>query len=156
MMSQESTVRGYPPGVWAAIVAVLLQLVAWGTQAFAIIDWNAAVDAGLQSDRFTGDAVERTWAAADWGIAAADMVWPLPVAVVALVGLLRKRSYGYAAGLMQLSIGVYWPLVFAFQRWTTDRGVILMALAVWALTSLIGLVGLWWNRRLFCSDREST
>jgi hypothetical protein len=126
-----------------------MQLLAWGTQTYAVIDWDGAVDIGLQNDRFSGGDAERARAQLDWGVAAADQAWPLPIAILAFVGLLRMRPFGFAAGLMELSVGVYWPLVFAFQRWSTHRELVLVALAVWSLTSAVGLVGLWTNRSHF-------
>ena len=82
-------------------------------------------------------------------MAIADMLWPLPLGVVALVGLIRLKRYGFAAGFAELSIGVYFPLFFAFQRWALYPGTVLLALFLFALTSLLGMAGLWVNRDLF-------
>jgi len=139
----------FPVGVWIAIVAILLVFLGWGMQAYSLVNWDHAVDLGLQNERFTGDAAERAWALESWGVAMADMLWALPVGIVALVGILRNRLYGFAAGLMELSIGIYFPLFFAFQRWALFRGTVLFALLVWALPSLLGILGLWANREFF-------
>lgn len=62
----------YPIGIWLALLALaILFLVAWAGQAYSLIDWSGAVELGLQNDRFTGDAVEQTWAKENWGNAAA-------------------------------------------------------------------------------------
>ncbi len=143
----------YPLGVRVALVAVALVLLGMAMQAYSLIDWDGAVDLGLQNERFTGDAVERAWATESWGVAMADMLWLLPLSVVAFVGLLRRRPYGYAAALMALSCGTYFPLVFAFQRWATYPETALAALVVWTVPSLVAIAGLWTNRRWFAANQ---
>lgn len=149
MLGLDNAVGRFPLGIWIALAALVLQFLAWAMQAFSLLNWDRAVDLGLQNDRLTGDAAERARAKGDWGIGAADMLWPLPIAVVALVGLLQGRFYGFAAGLMEFSIGVYWPLVFAFQSWPTRRGTVIATLLIWMATSLLAIAGLWANRGFF-------
>jgi hypothetical protein len=141
-------------GVWLALAALVLLGLAWGMQAYSLLDWDSAVDLGLQNERFTGDAAERAWARESWGVALADMLWPMPLTFVAFVGLLRKKTYGFAAGLMAMTIGFYFPLFFAFQRWAVFPETVVVAVALFALPSLLGIVGLYANRRLF-SDGTS-
>ena len=143
------TLGRFPLGVWVAIVAVVLLILAWGMQAYSLWDWDHAVDLGLQNERFTGDHIERTWAQESWGVAVADMLWPMPLSFLALAGLLRKKTYGFAAGLMVMAIGVYFPLFFALQRWDSYRGTAIAAIALWSLPSLLGIVGLHANRHFF-------
>ena len=114
MLKEEAS--RFPVGVWIAIAAILALFLGWGMQAYSLFNWDGALYLGLQNERFTGDAAERAWAQESWGVAMADMLWPLPIGIVALTGILRRRFYGFAAGLMELSIGIYFPLVFAFQR----------------------------------------
>jgi hypothetical protein len=126
-----------------------LLFLAWAGQAYSLLNWDHAVDLGLQNERFTGDAAEQAWALESWGVAVADMIWCVPVGIVALVGILRRRVYGFAAGMLEFSIGVYFPLFFAFQRWDMFPGTVLLALFVFTLPSLIGIAGLLANRRFF-------
>ena len=139
----------FPVGVWIALLALLFLFLAWGMQAFSLIDWERAVDLGLQNERFTGDEIELARALESWGVAVADMIWAFPVWIIAAVGILKKRHYGFAAGLMQFAIGVYFPLVFSFQRWNLHRESAIIALLLWVPLSLLGIVGLWMNRSLF-------
>jgi hypothetical protein len=139
----------FPLGVWIAIAAFLALFLGWGMQAYSLLNWDGAVDLGLQNERFTCDAAERAWAQESWGVAMADMLWPLPIGIVALTGILRRRFYGFAAGLMELSIGIYFPLVFAFQRWTTYPETVILAIILWTIPSLLGIIGLWVNREYF-------
>ena len=139
----------FPLGVWIAIAALLALFLGWGMQAYSLLNWDVAVDLGLQNESFTGDAAERAWAQESWGVAIADMLWPLPIGIVALTGILRRRFYGFAAGLMELSIGIYFPLVFAFQRWETYPETVVVAIFLWTIPSLLGIIGLWVNRGYF-------
>lgn len=142
-------VGGFPPGVWVALVAILLLMLAWVMQAYSLFDWDTAVDLGLQNERFGDDPVEWAWAHESRSVAIADMLWPLPLGVFALVGLLRRRLFGLVAGMMELAIGLYFPLVFALQRWTTFRETAIVALCLWTVPCALGIAGLWVNRRVF-------
>ena len=116
------TAGRFPLGVWLAIAATLLLFLAWAGQAYSLLNWDHAVDLGLQNERFTGDAAEQAWALESWGVAVADMIWCVPVGIVSLAGILKRKVYGLAAGMLHLSIGVYFPLFFAFQRWQMFPG----------------------------------
>ncbi|MFC1608188.1 hypothetical protein ACFL47_09475 [Candidatus Latescibacterota bacterium] len=140
---------GFPTGVWIAYIALALLMLAWCMQAYSLLNWDSAVNLGIQNERFTGDAVERTWAIESRGLALADMIWPLPLGILAIFGLAKSRFYGFAAGLMELAIGVYFPLFFAFQRWSTYRGTAITAIVIWSIPSLFGIMGLWINRHEF-------
>ena len=139
----------YPLGVLIALVVLAALFLGWGMQAYSLLNWNRAVDLGLQNERFTGDAVERTRAHESRSVAIVDMLWPLPVGIAAFIGLLRKRLYGFAAGLMEFAIGVYFPLIFAFQRWATYRETVFAAIFLWAIPSVLGIICLWTNRNFF-------
>ncbi len=139
----------FPLGVWIALAAILALFLGWCMQAYSLFNWDRAVDLGLQNERFSGGPAERALARESWGMATADMLWPLPIGIVALVGIFRKRLYGLVAGSMELAIGVYFPLVFALQRWSTFRGTSLTAIFLWLVPSLLGIVGLWINRDYF-------
>jgi len=126
MLKEE--VDRFPFGVWIAIVALLALFLGWGMQAYSLFNWDGALYLGLQNERFTGDAAERAWAQESWGVAMADMLWPLPIGIVAFI---------------------YFPLVFAFQRWATYPETVVAAIFLWTIPSLLGIIGLWENREYF-------
>lgn len=145
---QKKTGR-FPVGVWYAVGALSLLMLAWCMQAFSLLNWNHAVELGIQNERFSDDPAESAWALESWGLAMADMAWPLPLTLIALTGVLRRRFYGFAAGVMACAIGVYFPLFFAFQRWHTFRGTVYSALILFSVPCLIAIAGLWANRDWF-------
>ena len=151
-MLKSKKLWGYPAGIWLAYIALALLALAWCMQAYSILNWENAVKLGLQNESFTGNAVERAWALESRSLAIADMIWALPLCIIAFVGLIRKRFYGFAAGLMELAIGVYFPVFFAFQRWSTYRETAVIAIVLWTIPSLIGIAGLWANRSEFIGD----
>ncbi len=140
----------YPLGIWCALAGLLILMLAWAVQAYSVLEWDSAVDLGLQNERFSRDPVEAAWALESWGVAMADVLWAVPVTVVALLGVAKRHYVGSAAAYMAFSLGVYFPLVFAFQRWSTFRGTAVLAVVLFAVPSLVGIAGL-----LACRDETT-
>ncbi len=138
-----------PVGIWLSYVALLILCLAWLMQAYSLLDWNGAIEFGFQNESFDGDAAERAWALESWGVAMADMLWPMPITILALVGMLRVRFYGFVFAMMAFAIGVYFPLFFAFQRWATYPNFVIVALCIFTFPCLVGIVGLWANHERF-------
>ena len=138
-----------PMGIWFGLAVLGLLMVAWAMQAYSLLNWESAVALGIQNERLTGDAAERAWALESWGVAVADMLWALPITIVAIIGIIRGRFYGFVAGMMAYSIGVYFPLFFAFQRWATYPGTVITALVLFLVPSLLAIPILWTNRDRF-------
>jgi hypothetical protein len=148
MTKERRNVPGRPVGLWIAMVALFFTLLAWIMQFYSLLDWEGAIRLGLQNESFNSDPVEQALANVERGVALADMFWPLPLTIIALIGLIRKRLYGLVAAMMDFAICIYFPLFFAFQRWDTNPDVALTAIALFAVPSLIGIISLWMNRRL--------
>lgn len=138
----------YPSGIWIALIALLLIFLAWIMQAYSLINWDGAVKLGLQNERFTGDAAERAVADVERGVAIADILWVLPITIVAFIGLLRKKFIGFVAAMMVFAVCVYFPLFYAF-RVSMEFSIVLTAILLWAIPSLLGIIGLWSNRKIF-------
>jgi hypothetical protein len=141
----------FPVGIWISLIALLLVFLAWVMQAYSLFDWEGAVKLGLQNGNFVGDDVERALASKEKGEAIADLLWPLPIASIAFVGLLKKKLIGFVAAMMEFAICVYFPLFYIFQLWNTHLETALAATILWAIPSLLGMVGLWTNRKIFNS-----
>ena len=138
----------YPLGIWVAIVALILIFLAWIMQAFSLFDWDAAVDFGVQNESFSGDAVERALADVERGVAMADIIWALPLTIIAFIGLWRKKYIGFITAMMVFAICVYFPLFYLFRE-SMDTEIVLAAVLLWAIPSLLGIVGLWLNKGFF-------
>ena len=143
------SVKRYPSGIWIVLSALLLTLLAWIMQMYSLINWEGAIAVGVQNDSFNGGDIERTLANVEKGVALADMIWPLPLTIIALIGVLKKRLWGMIAAMMDFAICVYFPLFFAFQRWDTHQGTAIIALFLFAIPSLVGISALWVNRKIF-------
>ena len=139
----------FPLGIWVALTALLLAFLAWMMQLYSLINWEGAIELGIQNESFSGDAAERALANVERGIALADMFWALPITILAFMGLYKRKVYGLIAAMMDFAICVYFPLFFAFQRWDTHPDVVLAALFLFAVPSLLGIIGLGINRKFF-------
>jgi len=139
----------FPLGIWIALIALLLTFLGWIMQAYSLLDWEGAVKLSLQNNRFTGDAVEDALANKERGEAIADLLWALPINIIAFIGLLKKKFIGFVAAMMEFAICVYFPLFYAFQLWNTHFDTVLGAIILWAIPSLLGISGLWTNRKIF-------
>ncbi len=138
----------YPIGIWTALIALSLIFLAWLMQAYSLLDWEGAVKLGLQNASFTGDDAERALADVERGIAIADILWAFPISIIAFIGLLRNRFIGFVASMMVFAVCVYFPLLYAF-RDSTNTDIVLVVLFLWATPSLLGIIGLWTNRKIF-------
>ena len=138
-----------PLGIWMALVAIILISLAWIMQAYSLFNWESAVEFGLQNGSFSGDAAEKVWANKEKGEAIADLIWPLPLTLIALFGILKKRFIGFIASMMTFAICVYFPLFYIFQLWSSHRETAMAATLLWGIPSLLGIGGLWANRHMY-------
>ena len=141
-------INRYPLGIWIAIIALILICLAWLMQLYSLIDWEGAVKLGVQNESFTGDLAERAIADVERGVAIADILWALPITIVAFIGLVRKKFIGFIAAMMAFAVCVYFPLFYAFRE-SMSFDIVLVAIILWAIPSLLGIYGLWINRDLF-------
>ena len=141
-------INRYPLGVWIAISALILICLAWLMQIYSLINWEGAVKLGVQDDSFTGDMAERAMADVERGVAIADILWALPITIIAFIGLLREKFIGFIAAMMAFAVCVYFPLFYIFRE-STSIDIVLVVIFLWAVPSLLGIYGLWMNRNLF-------
>ena len=141
-----------PSGIWLALIALILIILAWIMQAYSLLNWEAAVELGLQNSSLNGDIDELAWATKERGEAIADLIWPLPLTLIALYGILKKRFIGFIASMMTFAICIYFPLFYLFQIWETFPETVLGAVILWGIPSLLGIVGLWANRHLYLPE----
>ena len=139
----------YTIGIWVALVALLLAFLGWIMQAYSLFNWEGALKLGLQNGSFNGNELEQALAKKEMGEAIADMLWPLPIAVVAIIGLLKSKFIGFVASMMEFAICVYFPLFYVFQLRDTYPDTAIGAVILWGIPSLLGIICLWANRKYF-------
>jgi uncharacterized membrane protein len=135
-----------PIGILIAYFALLLICLAWFMQTYSLLDWEGAVKLGFQNAR--GTELECAIADVERGVAIADILWVLPLTVLAFIGLIRKKFIGFVASMMVFAICVYFPLFYAFRE-SMDSASVTAAVVLWAVPSLLGILGLWANRKKF-------
>ncbi len=145
-------IKHFPVGVWFAFIALILIFFAWIMQAYSLYNWEAAVQLGLQNGSFKGNAISKALAIKERGEAIADLLWVLPITIVAFIGLLKMKFAGFVAAMMVFAVCVYFPLFYIFQLWDTYIDTALGAVFLWGVPSLIGIIGLWNNREYFKGD----
>ena len=141
-------IRKFPIGIWIAFIALFSIFFAWLMQAFSLYDWEAAFKLGLQNGSFKGDSLSQALATKEKGEAIADLIWALPLTIIAFIGLIRKKLIGFIAAMMTFAICVYFPLFYVFQLWGTYFDTALGAVILWGIPSLLGIIGLWFNREI--------
>ena len=103
----------------------------------------------LQNGSFTGNSADKALATKEHGEAIADLIWPFPIAIVALYGILKKQFFGFVASMMEFAICIYFPLFYIFQMWETNPETVLGAVFLWGIPSLLGIIGLMANRNIY-------
>ncbi|MDP8268461.1 MAG: hypothetical protein P9L97_07025 [Candidatus Tenebribacter davisii] len=141
-------IKRFPLGIWIALIALVLIFLAWLMQSYSLLDWEGAIELGVQDESFNGNAAEQALADVERGIAIADIIWVLPLTIIAFIGLLKKRFIGFAAALMVFAICVYFPLFYVF-RDSMNPEIKLAAILLWAVPSILAIIGLWANRMYF-------
>ncbi len=141
-------IKHFPLGIWIALIALVLIFLAWIMQSYSLLDWEGAIELGIQDESFNGNAAEQALADVERGIAIADIIWVLPLTIIAFIGLLKKRFVGFTAALMVFAVCVYFPLFYAF-RDSMNPEIKFAAIFLWAIPSILGIIGLWTNRTSF-------
>ncbi len=141
--------KKYTIGILTAIIALCLTSIAWIMQAYSLFLWESAIEIGLQEYSLDGDLFENAMANREKGIAIADMIWALPLNILAFIGIYRRRMYGFVSAMMVFSICIYFPLFYLFPFGFFSTQTAGTAILLWAFPSLLGIIGLWFNRSQF-------
>ena len=144
-----------PIGFWVLLISgIILLLELLLGQMMALINYDFTVSLGLQEsvEKVTGVGV-----ALNKGFGVADTAVYVPLLVLGLVGLWKRRFWGLFAMTGALAVTIYWPLVcmsmlffakgtpgFGFTQYTSYA-------IIMGLVELYGLWGLWYvykNRKI--------
>ena len=103
-----------PVGIRITLIALFLIFLAWIMQAYSLINWEHAVKLGLQNGSFKGDELDVALAKKEKGEAIADLLWALPLNIIAFYGILKRRFVGFVAAMMLFAVCIYFPLFYLF------------------------------------------
>lgn len=145
----ERKLKRNPLGISITLLALLLIMLAWLMQGYSLLNWEKAVELGLQNSSFLGNDIELAWATKERGEALADLLWPFPLTLIAIIGLWKRKIVGFVASMMVFAICIYFPLFYVFQVWDIHRETAVMAVIIWGIPSILGIIGLWANKSIF-------
>jgi len=136
-------------GIIIALIALSLIMIGWFMQLYSLFNWEHAVEIGLQNNGFNCSNLEAIKANKERGEAIADILWPLPLSLLSFYGILKHRLFGFIACMMVFSICIYFPLFYLFQMLESNINTAIMAILIWGLPSIAGIIGLWKSRMKF-------
>jgi hypothetical protein len=109
----------FPLGIWIVLVFLLITGLFFTlfAQALSFFAWDAALSLGLQEDSPNStDMVERTIGAMSWGEAGADVPVQGALIVLTVIGILRRRQFGFVTGVALTTIWIYVAIMILLQR----------------------------------------
>jgi hypothetical protein len=113
------SVGRFPLGIWIVLAFLLISGLVFTlfAQALSFFAWDAALSVGLQEDsRYSSDVTERTIGAMSWGESGADVPVQGTLVILTLIGILRRRRFGFVTGVTQATIWIYVTLMVMLQR----------------------------------------
>jgi hypothetical protein len=143
-------------GFWILIsIGVLLTILLLAGQTFSLINYDLTVSLGLQESVEEISEVGVAW---NEGFAFGDTVIYLPLLLIGIIGLLKRKSWGIYSMFGALAITVYWPVVILFTIFTgrtalnLDPDKYVSYSIILPLIAIYGLWGMWYlykNRDIF-------
>ena len=133
-----------PVGIMILLITGFLLLVMLlAGQTMAIIDYDFAVSMGLQESE---EELGERGIATNKGFGVGDTVVYIPLLVIGLVGIMRRRRWGVLAMGGAMGITVYWPITCLFILYFS-RGMhgfnFTNFVSYTVILSIITLYGLW-------------
>jgi hypothetical protein len=155
----------FPLGIWIVLVFLVISglVLLLFAQALSFFAWDAAFSLGVQEDsRNSTDLVERTMGAISWGEAGADVLVQGTLIILTLIGILRRRQFGFVTGVTLTTIWIYVTLMIPLQRiglynWGVvpdlSRAKLVgpLMVALWGIPGVVSLSGRSANRDFFSS-----
>lgn len=135
-------------GFWILIsMAVLLVGMLFLGQTLSLFDYDLAVELGLQE---SVKEIGKIGIAYSRGFAFGDTVAYIPLLLIGIIGLLKRKPWGLYSLFGSLSITVYWPIIHLFTIYTerteitlTPDKMILFSIIL-PLVAIYGLWGMWY------------
>ena len=141
-------------GFWILISAGLfLLLFLLVGQTFSLINYQVAVAYGLQE---TVQEVGEVGIAFAKGFAFADTLVYIPMLLLGIVGLLKRKKWGVYLMFASCAISVYWPLVHLYAIYIGKNAIVLdpeKYISFPITLSLIIIYGLWGTWYLYRNQK---
>ena len=128
------------------ISAILLILLLAG-QTYSLVNYDIAVSLGLQESEEEVTKIGIAWAKA---FALGDTIAYIPLLVVGIIGLIKRKRWGFYCMLGSLAISVYWPVVnlsaiyFGVDDFALNPDKYISYSILLPLISVYGLWGMWY------------
>ncbi|MCP4364034.1 MAG: hypothetical protein GY800_01865 [Planctomycetes bacterium] len=157
----------FPLGIWIVLLFLLVTglIFTLFAQTLSFFAWDKALSLGLQEDsRHSADVVERTIGAMSWGEAGADMLVQGTLVIATLIGIVRRREFGFITGVTLAIIWIYVAFMVSFQRiglynWgvvpdlSRAQYVVPLMVALAGIPGVISLICLIANRQFFQTEK---
>ncbi len=131
-------------GYWVIIIiAVLLVIMFLMGQTLSLFNYEMTVEMGLQESE---QEIGRVGVAFLKGYAFGDTVFYIPLLIIGIVGLLKRKKWGLYSMFSALAISVYWPTTILYSIFIGRESINFSAdkyLSFSILLPLIMIYGLW-------------
>lgn len=129
---------------WVLILAaiVLIIFLAAG-QTLSLIDYDLAIDLGLQESE---KEIGKVGIAFAKGFAFGDTIIYIPMLVLGILGLIKGKKWGVLFMFGGLAISVYWPIVHLYTIYIETDAIVLNPdkyISFPIILTLITVYGLW-------------
>ena len=131
-------------GFWILIsIGMLLILMFLLGQTLSLVDYDLTVSLGLQESE---EEISNVGIAYAKGFAFGDTIFYIPLFVIGIVGLLKRKIWGLFSMIGALAVSIYWPIVHLFAIFIGKDAMNLMPekyVSYSIILSIIILYGLW-------------
>ncbi|MGB5481629.1 MAG: hypothetical protein WBM91_11165 [Eudoraea sp.] len=131
-------------GFWILIsTALVLILFLTAGQTLSLIDYNLAIDLGLQESE---NEIGNVGIAFAKGFAFGDTIFYIPMLVLGVLGLIKGKKWGAFIMFGGLAISVYWPIVHLYTISIETDAIVLNPdkyISFPIILTLITVYGLW-------------
>jgi len=144
-------------GFWILIITGITLLVMYVLgQSASLINYDFTVSIGLQEPR---DQVGEVGVAISRGFAIGDTIIYVPLLILGILGLFKRKAWGMFAMVGALAVTIYWPIVNLFYMLSANKlnyfnipqATVNLYMILLPLISFYGIWGTWY---LYTRRRE--
>lgn len=134
-----TTFKSLPLGIKIIIFFFLLSVILWTFgQGGAVVAYDTVASWGFQDLR---ENLDPALVEMNKGIGLSDFIIQIPLFIIAIIGLWKKKMWGAVTSWIVLGINIYWPIVaFANQCFFTQGGIKHQAMDIGVIVLLCAIV----------------